>query len=59
MKRTAKEYQEVLMDVFRFKIATAEMERDSDDRWSESYISGLREALRTIKDSSFLIGEGE
>ena len=54
----AKEYKETLEAVFDWKITEAEREQIARDKeYSAGYAAGLREALRTIKASAFLVGE--
>lgn len=65
MKRTAEEYKNVMENVMTMKIATAMaepvyhvskwMDENTTEAMNEAYVAGLREALRTIKASGFLI----
>ncbi len=65
MKRTAEEYKNVMESVMAMKIATAASEpvyhasrwtdESTAEAMNEAYIAGLREALRTIKASGFLV----
>lgn len=63
--RTAEEYKNVMESVMAMKIATVASEpiyhasrwtdEDTAQAMNEAYIAGLREALRTLKASDFLI----
>lgn len=51
-----------MITVLNLKVAKEEelqYNEDYDDEFERGYIAGLHEAIRTLKASSFLVGEDE
>lgn len=59
---STKDYKNLMISVLKLKLAEEEelqCNEDYDDEFERGYIAGLHEVIRTLKASSFLLGEAE